>query len=279
LVAERDDVKTGIDERSTADSASADKSRARANTSKVRRLIADQQYFGMEALAFHEGAGRVLARAARSRDAHVDMRSLAEDFQLDELATRTLVRALLSGALLHPDGNGGYRPTERFRQYAQACVVSPLSRGRAKLLLEPARETAERINADWSRNPYVIWTLAVSGSYMTRRRRLHDLSFWLILRRRPQSRRARFRSTLSKEDALLQIASALKALSSFVTVHIAADRDQLQRPFAVIYEMVEETTQPRVASWQRVRQWAASISKPWGHKRRRQPLPRTTRMR
>ena len=227
---------------------------------KIRRLIAGQHYFGLDAVAFYAGVQRVIARTSAS-PAPIDMDCLGEDFGLDLAATRSLVRALLAGALLRPDGRGGYRPTKRFREYALAFVVAPLKRARAKTLLTGAREVAERINAERGRNPYVVWMVAVAGDYMTRRKEMHELSLWLVLRRRPQRRRSRWRSSLPKEEALREIVSAMKALSSFVVVSIAPDRERVQRPFTVVFQMVEETIHPHVPPWEWVREWTASISR------------------
>ena len=100
--------------------------------------------------------------------ARIDVRSLGEAFHLDAPASWELLRALLMGGLLYPDGSGGYLPTRHFREYALASVVAPLSRTRAKALIDRACELAARINADWVGNPLQIWTVAVSGSYMSR---------------------------------------------------------------------------------------------------------------
>lgn len=230
---------------------------------KIRRLIADQRYFGLDALAFHAGAGRVLARQA-PRQAGLDIGSLGEDFGLDATATAALVRALLMGGLLQPDGTGAYRPTPRLREYAAAFVVKPLSRARARTLLGRANELAARINADWTRNPYQIQTVAASGSYMSRRDPLPDLSLWLVLRRRPEVRGRRWKASLSKDAALGHIVAALKALSSFVVVHLVADRQALPRPFSLVFDADEDETDHTAPAWERLRDWSASISRRLG---------------
>jgi len=141
-------------------------------------LIADQCYFGLEARALHAGAQRALARmSAQAPDqARIDARILGQDFRLDAPASRALLQELLTGGLLYPDGNGGYRPTARFREYALACVVAPLSRARAKALIDRACGLAASNNADRASNPLRIKMVAVSGSYMSRRDQLSDLS-------------------------------------------------------------------------------------------------------
>ena len=85
---------------------------------------------------------------------------------------------------------GGYLPTRRFHQYALACVVAPLSRARAKGLIDRACGLAARINADSARNPFQIKFVAVSGNYMSSHDQLAELSLWLVLDRAPVRRRA-----------------------------------------------------------------------------------------
>ena len=68
------------------------------SAAKVRRLIADQQYFGLTAKTFHDGAGRTLRRLSTATP-RIDVHTLGEDFCLDAAASWTLLRALLG----HPN--------------------------------------------------------------------------------------------------------------------------------------------------------------------------------
>jgi hypothetical protein len=227
---------------------------------KVRRLIADQQYFGLDAKTFHDGTGRTLRRLSTATP-RVDVHTLGEDFRLDAAASWTLLRALLGGGLLLSDGPGTYRPSARFREYALADLVMPMSRLHAKDILAKARGLAARINANWGRNPYVIRMILVSGSYMSRSDRLPELSLWLILRRRHEVRSRRWNHALSKSDAMRQIASAMKELDQLVAVHVAADKEAVPRPFSVAFEQDDPFGEPSVHSWDRFRSWGASISR------------------
>jgi hypothetical protein len=228
---------------------------------KVRRLVAHQRYFGLEARAFHAGAKRTLERVSAPAPERIDAHGLAEDFRLDAAAGGTLLRAFLTGGLLHPDGTGGYRATQRFREYALARVVVPLSRARAKALIDRARGIAARINADWARNPFLIKMVAVSGSYMSRRDPLRELSLWLVLRRRPQPRAPRWRPPLDEGDALRQILAAMNSLSSFIVVRIVPDRRGVQRPFSVVFQANEDAIESSLPAWEKFRDWGASISR------------------
>ena len=137
----------------------------------------------------------------------------------------------------------------------------PLSRIRAKELVARAKALAARVNANWGRNPYRIRLILVSGSYMSRSERLPELSLWLILRRRHESRSRRWGDGLSKSDAMRQIASAMKELNPLVVVHVAADKQAVPRPFSVVFETDDALGEPSVHSWDRVRSWGASISR------------------
>jgi hypothetical protein len=230
------------------------------SAAKVRRLIADQQYFGLAAKTFHDGAGRALRRLSTATP-RIDVHTLGEDFCLDAAASWTLLRALLGGGLLLSDGPGTYRQSARFREYALAELVMPMSRSHAKDLLAKARGLGARINANWGRNPYQIRMILVSGSYMSRSDRLPELSLWLILRRRHELRTRRWNHGLSKSDAMRQIASAMKELDQLVVVHVAADKQAVPRPFSVAFEADDVFGGPSVHSWNRVRSWGASISR------------------
>ncbi len=157
---------------------------------KLRRLVANRRYFGLDAQAFRAGAERALARlsATPPEQARIDAHSLGEDFRLDPPGSSALQSELLMGGLLRPDGAGGYLPTRRFQQYALACVVAPLSRTRAKALIDRACGLASRINAEAVRNPFQIDMVAVSGGYMSRHDQLSELSLWLIVAPRKEAR-------------------------------------------------------------------------------------------
>jgi hypothetical protein len=226
-------------------------------------LFADQQYFGLDARALRAGAERVLARVAAqpSNQARIDVRGVGEDYHLDGAASWTLIREFLAGGLLYPDGTAGYRLTRRFREYALACVVTPLSRARAKGLIDTTCELAARINAAWARNPFQIEMIAVSGGYMSRRNSLQELSLWVVPRSRPEARARGWRPSLSKGDALRQILSTMNALSSFIVVRIVADRQGIHRPFSVVFQASEDTTERPIPALDRVCDWGTSIAR------------------
>jgi hypothetical protein len=249
--------------RSMADVDSLDHSAESRGVTKIRRLIADQPYFGLDALTLQTGAKRMLVRidSQGPRHARIDVRSLGNDFRLDAAASRKLLSELLAGGLLHRDDTGGHRATALFREYALACVVAPLSRARARTLIDRASELAARINTSWKRNPHFIQTVAVSGSYMTRRDPLDELSLWLVVRRRPQTQWQRWKPSVSNDDGLRRIGAAMKALSSFVVVRVAADRQRVQRPFTVAFEASDDAMERPLAGLEKLWETSASFSR------------------
>lgn len=221
---------------------------------RVRKLVAGESYFGLEARAFHAGAQRMLARidGSRPEPARINVVSLGEDFSLLGSSRSALLTALLTEGLLQPDGDGSYQPTIRFNEYAQACVVWPLSRAGAQAVLARMAELADRINSAWIHNPYLIEAIAVSGSYMSRCDPINDLRIWLVVRRRRLDQE-RASVALTEQHAIRQISASVKALSSFIDVRAIKGRDGIPRPFAIVFEgreeMIEECDRARGPWW------------------------------
>jgi hypothetical protein len=228
----------------------------------ARRLISDQQYFGLEATALRTGAKRALARVTgRTSEECIDVRSLGEDFRVEGTAGAALLSAFLAGGMLYPDGIGRYRPTRLFREYALASVVAPLARERAKALVDRACALAASVNADWDNVPFQIEVMAVSGSYMSRRELLPDLSLSLVLCPRPELQKSRPGSMVSEDEGLRRVLDAMRALSSFIVVRIAVDRSGVQRPFSVVFQIDQNLVDAPVGGWDRLREWSASVTR------------------
>ncbi len=229
----------------------------------ARRLVAEERYFGLAAEVLRAGARRSLAHLSRlpPDQAWFDIDRLERDFQLDAATSSSVIDALVAGGLLHPEGSARYRPTELFREYALADVVAPLPRARARGLIDRACRLAVRINSDRDRNPFQIATVLVSGSYMSCRQHLPELSLSLVLAQRPESRTLRSRSLLGNDDAVREILAEVHALSSFIVVRIVTDRNAVQRPFGVVFQDNESAMDSSVAGWDRFRDWSVSISR------------------
>lgn len=206
----------------------------------VRTLVTDRRYFGVDPLKLRTAAARVLARVAGlpPERACVSARNLRRDFGVNTVEGRALVGELVVEGLLRPhtELQGDYRLTERFLEFASARVVDPLPRARAKHLLAKACELAERINAEWARNPFEIELVAPCGSYMSRDEQLAELLLGIVVRRRPSSRRARWGRLATKTEGANEIRAAFRELSSFVGVRIVNAARLLPRPFAVAFQ-------------------------------------------
>lgn len=227
---------------------------------RVYRLFTHQLYFGLEAEAFRAGTGRTLARLSKAatQQAHIELETLRRDFRLGQVASFALVAAMLESGLLLRDGDDRYRATELFHQYARASVVKPLSRRRAKALIDQACELAADLNDD-SRNPLRIETIAVSGAYMSRRPALEELTLWVILHRRLQVARSRWRRPLDASDGLDHILAAIKELSSFIVVRTAPDKQAVQRPFSVVFQAGDDAEQAIAPRWEWLRDWTSCL--------------------
>jgi hypothetical protein len=236
-----------------------------AQNGKGRRLVADQRYFGLEARALRAGLERVLARTAGAGDASISGDTLCMDFHLDPDDGAALLRALAAGGLLRVHADGRCTPTAHLREYAQATVVAPLSRARAKMLVDRTREIAAQINATWTHNPFRIKLVAVSGTYMSRRMQLPDLRLSVVLRKRADVRKRRLRAAPDRSEAMREILEHIRAQSSFIVVRVVADRHSIQRPFTIVYSADDETTTEH-HPWERVRSFGASISRRLGGK-------------
>ena len=223
----------------------------------IRTLVWEQLQFGLEPPAFRRGAARALARVAgRSREeARVTVEELREDFRLDAAGAEALLLGLVERRLLERANDTHYRLTERFREFALARVVPALDRARAKRLIERAGILASQINAKWTRNPFVIAMIAVSGSYMSRNRKLPELNLWLIVRPRTPSRSSVWGLSSSRGEAARQI--AVRSLSSFIVVRMVTEDKSLPRPFTIAFRAEDTPAAPPI--FVVLREWSDSV--------------------
>ena len=210
---------------------------------KSRTLVTERLYFGVDAFRLREATGKVLSRVVGLAPDRAKVRAedIRHDFGLDTVEGSSTVEEMVAEGLLAPRAEvaGEYQLTDRFREYANARVVEPLSRSRARIIVASARELADRINAEWTRNPLEIAAIAPFGSYLSQEPRLEALPIGIVVRLRHASRRARFRM-LSKADGAHEIRGAFKALSSFVHAQLCTDIGDLPPPFAVVYQASDD---------------------------------------
>jgi hypothetical protein len=207
---------------------------------KVRTLIADRLYYGLDPVRLRAATTRALARVVglAPERARVSAINLRHDFAVDTVQGETLVNELVADGLLEPptERHSGYAFTKEFFELASARIVEPLPRARAKQILSDACALAERINDEDLHNPLMVVAFAVYGDYMSREHHLGDLSLGVVVDLRPVSRRMRFGRMLRKQDGAAAIRSAFKGLSSFVRVRLVTDVRTLPRPFSLVFE-------------------------------------------
>jgi hypothetical protein len=199
----------------------------------IRTLVLQRLHFGLEPLAFRRGATRVLSHIAGRR--REEARVTVEDLR------------------------------------KAAPIVPPLERARAKRLIGRAGMLAAQINAKWTRNPFAIAMIAVSGSYMSRSRKLPELNLWLIVRPRTPSRASVWGRPSSRGDGARQIRDAVRSLSSYIVVRLVTDAESLPRPFTVAFR-ADDMPAPQPI-FLVLREWSDSIRRRIG-KRRSDGRPR-----
>ncbi len=210
---------------------------------RYRTLVTQRLYFGVDAFKLRQASGRVLARlSGLSADrAKVSATEIRRDFGVDTVEGQSMVEEMVAEGLLRPReaSSAEYRVTDRFVEYANARVVEPLVRSRARHIVATARELAARINAEWTRNPLEIEAIAPFGCYISQDLYLDQLPIGIVVRARPASRRARWRM-LSKTDGAHEIRGAFKGLSSFVHAQLVTQISELPPPFAVVFQVNDD---------------------------------------
>ncbi|MCC6378781.1 MAG: hypothetical protein IT519_08200 [Burkholderiales bacterium] len=210
---------------------------------KQRTLVSDRRYFGIDALALRAAAARVVSRVAGLPPERARVRGafLRQDFGLDTVDGRALLEEFCAVGLLQKPAEpaSDFLVTPKLAEYANARIVEPLPRAKAKALVLRACELAERVNRDWSRNPLEIAAVAPHGSYLSREQRLDELPIALVVRARPSTRRARFHQ-LSKTDGAQGLRESFSELSSFVRVRLVTALDAVPRPFSVAWQAEDD---------------------------------------
>jgi len=207
---------------------------------KSRTLIADRLYYGLDPLRLRAATSRALSRVVglAPERARISATNLRHDFAVDTVQGEALMDELVADGLLAPpdDRHAGYGLTAEFLELANARIVEPLPRARAKQLLTEACALAERINEEDVHNPLMIVAFAVYGDYMSREHRLAELSLGVVVELRPVSRRMRFGRSLRKTEGAEAIRGAFRRLSSFVRVRLVTELRTLPRPFSLVFE-------------------------------------------
>ncbi|MEO8566996.1 MAG: hypothetical protein ABI541_11485 [Betaproteobacteria bacterium] len=229
---------------------------------KIRALISNQLYFGLEPLDLRRGTERTLSRVfgLPPERVRVNAQTLREDFRVDTAEGDALLHSFVTAGLLQPDPQnaGNYRLTERFHEFAQARVIAPLERAEAKDLIDKGCRLAAHINADRTWNPLMIDMMGVSGAYMSRSEYIAEVTFWPVVKARAQVRPRRFGAPMTKSEGSSEIRGALRELSSFITVHLVTDTASVERPFSVPFRAYDELIASSLAP-AKLLAWSSSL--------------------
>jgi len=207
---------------------------------KPLTLVTRKLYFGLDAQRMREASARVLARI----DAHpaeqpvVRLDALVEDFRVSAAASRSMVDEMLRRGLLerHDSRGGEYGITEKFRRYAEAEIVEPLPRARAKLLLTYVADLCWQFNRTALDNKYEIDALAVFGSYMSLEPELEELTVGITGRRRSPPQNPTAGRATQPLQGTEQIRALIESQSPYLRAHLFAHLDDVPRPFSVLFK-------------------------------------------
>ncbi len=207
---------------------------------KPLTLVTRKLYFGVDAQRMREASARVLARVEGQPPdrAVVKLDALVEDFRVSAAASRSMIDEMLRRGLLerHDARSGEYGVTEKFRRYAQAEIIDPLLRSRAKMLLTHVADLAWQFNRTAQDNKYEIDALAVFGSYMSLEPELEEVTVGITGRRRPPPQHpAAGRATQALQGAE-QIRTLIEGQSRYLRVHFFQHLDDVPRPFSVLFK-------------------------------------------
>ena len=201
-------------------------------------LLTHRHYFGVAPQKLRDSAARVLTRVAglAPERVRINVRHLRNDFGVDTVDATALAGELVEAGLLTPraESPGDYQVTSRFAEVASARVIDPLPRARARELVAEACALALQINAGWARIPLEIEAIAAYGDYMSRSAHLDALSLGIVVRTRPETRRAHWRMATKAEGANV-IRTAYRDLDAFVSAHLVTEQKSLPRPFSVVF--------------------------------------------
>ena len=206
---------------------------------RTMTLVANRLYCGLDAVQLRNATSRVLSRVEGVAEevATVRLESLVEDFRVSAAASRTMVQQMVRKGLLRPVAERAveYAITEKFRLCAQAQIVDPMPRSRAKMLLDHVVEMAQHFNRTASNNKYEIDAVAVHGTYMTRAPTLPEVALGITGRRR----RAVAAAVAGRATAPLEGHQRIRALfetqSEYLDIDFFARLEDVPRPFSVIF--------------------------------------------
>lgn len=203
-------------------------------------LVTKKRYFGVDAQRMRDATGRVLARLRTETPgrAVVKLDALVEDFRVSAAASRPMIDEMLRHGLLEQqDTRGGeYSITDKFRRYANAEIVDPLPRARAKMLLTHIADLAWQFNRSAHDNKYEISALVVYGAYMSLEPELDEVTIGLTGRRRPPPRNPAAGRATQAVHGREEIRALFEGQSRYLHVHFFHHLDDVPKPFNVLFK-------------------------------------------
>jgi len=203
-------------------------------------LVTKKRYFGVDALQMRDATARVLSRVEDLPPdrAVVGVEALLEDFRVSAAASRPMIEEMLRQGLLQrvPDRSGEYGVTDKFRRYADARIIEPLPRNRAKMLLNHIADLAWHFNRSAVENKYEIDALAAFGSFMPLEPELEEVTVAVTGRRRPPAERPSSGRATAALQGHEQIRALIENQSTYLRARFFQHLDDVPRPFSVIFK-------------------------------------------
>jgi DNA-binding IclR family transcriptional regulator len=206
---------------------------------KAVTLVTRKLYFGLDAMQMRDATARVLSRLDETpQQPVIKLAALVEAFRVSAAASRPMIDEMVRHGLLQrvSDRSGEYGVTEKFRLYADARIIEPLPRSRAKMLLSHVGDLAWHFNRTAVENKYEIDALAVFGPFMSLEPEMSELTVAVTGRRRaPAERPAAGRATKALQGHE-QIRDLIESQSGYLRALFFKGLDDVPRPFSVIFK-------------------------------------------
>lgn len=207
---------------------------------KAVTLVTRKLYFGLDAMQMRDSTARVLSRLDEMPPDQpvVNLAALVEDFRVSAAASRPMIDEMVRQGLLErlSDRGAEYGVTDKFRLYADARIIEPLPRSRAKMLLNHVADLAWHFNRTAVENKYEIDALAVFGPFMSLEPELAELTVAVTGRRRPPAERPAAGRATKALQGHEQIRDLVEGQSSYLRAMFFKSLDDVPRPFSVIFK-------------------------------------------
>ena len=203
-------------------------------------LVTKKLYFGVDAQRMRDASSRVLARLRSETPGRAVIRldALVEDFRVSAAASRPMIDEMLRHGLLEQQDTRGnaYAITDKFRRYANAEIIEPLPRARAKMLLTHIADLAWQFNRSAHDNKYEIEALVVFGDYMSLGAELEEVTIGITGRRRPPPRNPAAGRATHAVHGREEIRALFEGQSRYLRAQFFSHLDNVPKPFNVLFK-------------------------------------------